>query len=239
MKATVSTIVDDIIQNKDVMVNVIDLKVYDDYTYYHSLNVAILAVAIGLGIGLNRETLNALGISAVLHDIGKRFVPKDILEKKGSLTAEEFDVIKEHSQIGYSYIRENLNLSSVSNVAILQHHERYDGSGYPFGKKEQNITPFARILSVVDVYDALTSKRPYHEPRLPHLALEYIEQESGKLFDPHVTKVFLKKIAPYPVGTDVELSNGYRGLVVEIIRRLRPDHPLRFNVEKMKFVILI
>lgn len=215
MKVLVSDIVDDIINNKDVMVNVIDLKVYDDYTYYHSLNVAVLSVAIGLGIGLNRDTLNALGVSAVLHDIGKKFISKELLEKKGSLTQEEFEIVKEHSQLGYSYIRENFNLSSVSNVGILQHHERFNGTGYPLGKKEKDITAFARILAVVDVYDALSSKRPYHEAQLPHIALEFIENEAGILFDPDVTKVFSKKISPYPVGMEVELSNGMKGLVAK------------------------
>jgi len=215
MKGMVSNIVDDIISNRDVLINVMDLKVYDDYTYFHSINVAVLSVAIGLGIGLNKDTLNALGVSAVLHDIGKKFISKDILEKKEKLTIEEFDIIKEHSQNGYVYIRENFNLSSVSNVAILQHHERYDGTGYPFGKKENDITAFARILAVVDVYDALTSKRPYHEAALPHVALEYIEKEAGKLFDPHVTNIFLKRIAPYPIGMEVELSDGTKGLVVK------------------------
>lgn len=215
MKGIVSNIVDDIISNKEVLINVMDLKVYDDYTYYHSINVAVLSVAIGIGIGLNRETLNALGISALLHDIGKKFVSKDILEKKGKLTSEEFDVIKEHSRNGFTYIRENFNLSAVSNVAILEHHERYDGTGYPVGKNGESITAFARILAVVDVYDALTSKRPYHEPMLPHLALKYIEDESGKLFDPHVANILIKRIAPYPVGMEVELSNGYKGIVMK------------------------
>lgn len=252
MKGMVSNIVDDIISNKEVLINVMDLKVYDDYTYYHSINVAVLAVAVGIGIGLNRETLNALGISALLHDIGKKFVSKDILEKKGKLTTEEFEVIKEHSRNGYVYIRENFNLSSVSNVAILEHHERYDGTGYPVGKKQDSITPFARILAVVDVYDALTSKRPYHEPQLPHLALKYIKDEAGKMFDPHAANILIKRIAPYPIGMEVELSNGYKGIVMKnyedlshrpLIKALTPENETVLldlkNDEELKDVTIV
>ncbi len=240
MKGIVSNIVDDIISNKEVMVNVIDLKVYDDYTYYHSINVAVLAVAIGAGIGLNRDTLNALGIAALLHDIGKKFVSKDILDKKGKLTDEEFEVIKEHSRNGFNYIKENFNLSSVSSVAILQHHERYNGSGYPFGKSKNNIPAFARILAVVDVYDALTSKRPYHEARLPHLAIEFMKENSGELFDPDVIKVFLKRIAPYPIGLEVELSNGKKGIVYKNYEEIshRPVVKVKLNEDEFEYLDL-
>lgn len=211
----ITSIVDDVIENKDVMINMIDLKVFDDYTYYHSVNVAVLAIATGIGVGLNRDTLNALGVAGILHDIGKRFVSKEILDKKGKLTEKEFDVVKDHSYFGYSYIKENFNLSAVTNVAILQHHERYNGTGYPHGKKEKDISAFARILAVVDVYDALISKRPYHDAKLPHLALDFIIKESGNLFDPDVVRVFTNRIATYPIGTEVELSNGMKGLVVK------------------------
>lgn len=215
IRQLVSGIVDDVVDNKDVMINMIDLKVFDDYTFYHSVNVAILAIATGIGVGLNRATLNALGVAGILHDIGKKFIPKEILDKKGRLTEKEFEAVKDHPYFGYAYIKHNFNLSAVINVGILQHHEKFDGSGYPMGKKAKEISAFARILTVADVYDALISKRPYHDAMLPHLALEFINGETGKSFDPDVVRIFTKKIAPYPVGIEVELSNGMKGLVIK------------------------
>jgi HD-GYP domain-containing protein (c-di-GMP phosphodiesterase class II) len=152
----------------------------------------------------------------MLHDIGKKFTPIEILTKPGSLTTEELNTIKEHPSNGYHFIKKYFpTISATTYVGILQHHERYDGSGYPSGIKGEDITIFGRILAVCDVYDALVSDRPYHNAHLPSEALEFIQGGSGTMFDPNVVLVFSFKIAAYPLGTAVKLSNGEVGIVVE------------------------
>lgn len=211
----VEKIIDEILDNKNMMINMIDLKVFDEYTFYHSVNVAVLSIVVGATLNLNRLELYKLGMAALLHDIGKVFVPKSILEKNGKLTDEEFAQMKKHSELGYSYLKDKYNIPVHSYVGVLQHHERYDGKGYPYGKKGEDISLFGRIISVADVYDALTSDRPYRKAMLPSEAMEYIMGNSGTMFDPQIVKIFLKKVAAYPVGTVVRLSNGWSGLVIE------------------------
>lgn len=215
LQEIMSEIVEQILENKEVQVNVIDLKSYDEYTYLHSINVAVLAVVTGFALNLPKEELNFLGIAGILHDIGKRFVSTDILRKPGKLTEDEFKRVKEHSIDGYHYIRENFNIPIKSYGGILDHHERYDGSGYPHKKIGKHISLFGRILAVVDVYDALVSNRPYHKAILPSEAWEYLLGGSGTQFDPQVVQAFSKKIAIYPLGTQVVLSNQMSGIVVK------------------------
>ena len=208
-------LVDQIFENKDVQVNVIDLKNYDEYTYLHSINVAVLSVVTGLALGLSKEELILLGIAGILHDVGKRFISTELLNKEEELTKEDWKQIKEHSKDGYHYIRENFNLPIKSYIGILDHHERYDGNGYPNKKEGQKISLFGRILAVADVYDALVSNRPYHKAILPSDAWEYLLGASGSQFDPQVVEAFSKKVAIYPLGTQVNLSNKLSGIVVK------------------------
>ena len=133
---------DELLENKDVMVNMIDLKNFDNYTYAHSVNVAVLSIIIGIALDLNRNTLIKLGLGAILHDIGKVFINKGILNKPGKLTEVEFSKIKKHSMLGYKYIRDRFKLPTISHGAILEHHERYDGTGYP-PTNAAKISPFS------------------------------------------------------------------------------------------------
>jgi HD-GYP domain-containing protein (c-di-GMP phosphodiesterase class II) len=209
-------IVDEILSTKEIIVNMIDLKIYDDYTYYHSVNVAVLSIIVGTALKFQKEQLIQLGMSAILHDIGKKFTPIEILSKPAKLTPEEFKVIQEHSTNGYHFIKKFFpTISSTTYVGILQHHERYDGTGYPSGVAGENITIYGRILAVCDVYDALVSDRPYHKAHLPSEALEFIQGGSGSMFDPIIVKAFTAKVASYPLGTVVQLSNGEAGIVVK------------------------
>ena len=224
ISSQVESIVDELFTNKDVMVNILDLSSYDDYTCSHSLNVAILSIVLAMGMGFPRSETVGIGGGALLHDIGKVFVSKSILQKNGPLTNEEFDLVKKHPRDGYNYITKRYNIPLRHCDTILDHHEKYDGSGYPNGKKGTDISIFGRICAVADVYDALVSKRPYRDALPPCECVEYIMGGTGTLFDPKVVDVFTQHIAPYPVGTSVKLSNGWTGLVVEnyISYSLRP-----------------
>lgn len=215
VKDSVNDIVHEIVAAKSATYIMTDLKLYDDYTYYHSANVAVIAIVLGLSMGLNNSGLYKLGMGALLHDIGKMFIPKDILEKNGRLTEEEFKIIKTHSLKGNEYLKEKWDIPSDSNLAVLTHHEKFDGTGYPYGIKGEKIPLFGRILMVADVFDALSSDRSYRKAYSPIESIEYIIDNSGKLFDPDVIDAFIERVSPYPVGTHVILSNGLKGLVVE------------------------
>jgi len=220
----VESIVDELFNNRDVMVNMLDLSSYDNYTCSHSLNVAVLSIVLAMGMGFPRSETVGIGAGAILHDIGKVFVNKSILQKNGSLTDEEFAIIKKHPKDGYDYISKRYHIPLRHCDTILDHHEKFDGSGYPNGKKGTDISLFGRICAVADVYDALASKRPYREAIAPCECVEYIMGGADTLFDPKVVDIFSQRIAPYPVGTSVKLSNGWVGLVVEnyISYSLRP-----------------
>jgi len=215
IKKLIRNVVDEIFHNRRVMLDIIDLRAYDDYTYNHSLNVAVLSTIIGISLGLNKEALNELAMGALLHDIGKMFVDKNILNKPGRLTPEEFEHIKKHSALGYDYMRNYFDISQNSKIIALQHHEQYNGNGYPNGLAGEEIMQYGRIACVADVYDALTSDRPYRKSMLPSDAIEFIMSGFGTIFDPKVVDAFTKKVAPYPVGTCLRLSSGEICIVVE------------------------
>jgi len=215
IKDLVNQIVDEISADKNTTLNMLDLKVFDDYTYYHCVNVAVISIILGVAAQYPTSTLYKLGIGALLHDIGKVFLSKAIIEKKEKLTEVEFEEMKKHCIYGSRYLRDRWEVPYESNVAVLTHHERFDGSGYPHNLKHEKIPEFGRIITIADVFDALTSDRPYRKAMPPSEAVEYIMGGSGVMFDPVFVDIFTRRIAPYPVGTCVELSNGLIGIVVE------------------------
>lgn len=208
-------IIEDILNNDVLLVNMIDIKLFDEYTFEHSVNVAILSLIMGVSLDLNENELYELGIGALLHDIGKVFIPNEILNKKGRLEKEEFNTIKEHSSLGYNLLKNNELISRNSLNAIIDHHERWDGSGYPNNKKKEEISLFGRIVGICDVYDALTSNRVYKNAVLPSEAMECIIGGSGTDFDFELVKVFYRIIATFPLGTIVKLSNGRKAIVIK------------------------
>lgn len=214
LKNIIENIVDELFGNPDMVVNMVDMKIYDDYTFFHSTNVAILSLVVGVAAGLNKYDLHMLGMAAILHDIGKVYIPKDILNKNGKLTDEEMSIMKGHAYEGYSHLS-NFNLPVLFKRGVLDHHERYDGDGYPNRLKGEQISLFGRIISISDVYDALTSDRPYRKGLLPSEAMECIMGGGGSHFDPSLVEIFTTKVAPYPTGTYVLLSDGREGIVVE------------------------
>ncbi|KOA20616.1 cyclic di-GMP phosphodiesterase response regulator RpfG [Clostridium homopropionicum DSM 5847] len=209
------SVIGEILRNKSVMINMIDIKNYDDFLFSHCVNVAVLSSVIGIALNLEDSKLEKLVASAMLHDIGKVFIPKELLTKE-ELTEEEEKILKSHPEKGYRYIKTYHNSIAVTSyVGILQHHERFDGKGYPDGKKGEKISLFGRILCLCDIYDKLITERPHRKASLPSEAIEYIMAYNGSVFDPKLVKVFLKKVAPYPLGTIIQLSNGQKSIVVE------------------------
>ncbi|MBC3804777.1 HD domain-containing protein [Acetobacterium fimetarium] len=234
MQNQIETIIDEILNNKSTMINMIDLKVFDDYTYFHSVNVAVLSIVLGVSMGLKKQALSDLGIGAILHDIGKIFISKQILCKNGMLTDDEFGAIKKHSQYGYDYIKKEFNMSHSARLGILDHHEKYEGGGYPNSSIGDEISLFGRIISIADVYDAMTSDRSYRKAIIPSEVIEYIMGNSETIFDPELVDIFIKKIAPYPTGTCVELSNGLTGIVIENYENYCMRPKIRIYKDKKK-----
>lgn len=215
----ISTIVNDVLSQiickPKLLVNIIDLKTFDDYTYFHSVNVGVISMSIGAHMGMSRYSLRKLGIGAFMHDLGKLYIPKEILNKPGKLTHEEMEIMKTHPLEGFMHINDKIKMPEDVRQSILDHHERPDGLGYPEGKIESQISRLGSIISVADVYDALTSNRPYRKAWPPAEAIEYIMGSINSQFSENIVNSFLKKVAPYPVGTMVKLSNGAVGIVMK------------------------
>ncbi len=239
--ALAEELIDNILSNNNILVSLVDIKTMDNCTYDHSVNVAVLSLVIGLGIRLNRLHLRDLCIGALIHDIGKVLVPKNIILKEGPLNSEEYEVIKGHTEKGYDYLRNISGLTTGIRLIAQQHHERVDGLGYPKGLKGDEISLLSKIVAVADVYDALTSNRPYRKAMLPNEALEYIMAYSGRMFDHSVVTAFSKIVVPYPNGTVVKLSNGDIGIVLETPFNypLRPDVRIIKSSQKSKIGRLI
>ena len=214
-KKRIEITLEKILNDDDLMINMKDLKTFDEYTYKHSVNVTVISMIIGTSLKLSYKEMFNLGRAALLHDIGKMFVSKEILNKPGKLDASEMEIMKNHSQFGYKYLKKRYGFSTLTYNGVLDHHEKYDGTGYPNNKKGKEISLLGRIINVADVYDALTAERSYKRGLLPSEAMEYIMGGSGSHFDPEIVEIFIKKIAPYPLGTCIKLSNGYEGIVVE------------------------
>lgn len=223
-------LVETIASNENIRISIGDLKSYDDYTYFHSLSVAVLSIAIGTKLNLPPMKLKKLGLCALLHDIGKMSISKDIINKPGKLTDEEFEIIKTHPKCGSDYLRSNYLVDEETAMGVESHHEHFDGTGYPHGLKGKEIPLFGRIIAVADVYDSVTSNRSYRDPSQPNDAFELIMGSSYTHFDAEIVTAFLHKIEPYPIGSVVRLSNNEVGIIVHTDDEL----PLRPTVKILK-----
>ena len=205
-----------ILAGRDKMYHMVNVRVADDYTFFHSVNVAALSVMLGVKTGnLDLEQLNKLAAAALLHDVGKRYVEADVLNAKRSLTEEERILVVQHPKLSYDFLTEHYDFAPEVCDGVLEHHEWYNGCGYPMRRSGYEISYFARIIKVADVFDALTSKLPYHDPISPSGAVDYILGNTGSEFDPDLAELFTGKIAIYPTGCEVMLSDGRTALVTE------------------------
>jgi len=189
----VGELVENIIEDPESIYSLVFLKGYDYYTYTHSVNVGVLSVGLAVQIGLDKERIRRLGLGAILHDIGKTQIPHEIVNKQGKLTDTEYNVIKQHVVRGYEILKAQKEVPEVSLIAVLQHHEKLSGRGYPFGIKGKDIQLFGRITSIADCYDSLTTRRPYKPPLTPYFALSIIVKEKGD-YDPELLKAFVKML---------------------------------------------
>lgn len=201
-----------------------NLQGFDDYTYTHCLNVSLVCHTIGQWLGFNNEKLMHLSVAGLLHDIGKTKIDKSILDKPGKLTEEEFEEMKKHPIYGFQAI-EKQDIPYNIKMAVLMHHERYDGSGYPLNAKNNQINDFAKIVAIADVYDALTSNRPYRNKFDPFQVIRQFEQEYFRLLDTKFLMTFLQNIAYCYLDSWCVLSTGEEGKIVFINKHM-PSKPI-------------
>jgi HD-GYP domain-containing protein (c-di-GMP phosphodiesterase class II) len=213
-KKLVSELAENVVTNPTALVWLTQLKNKDQYTSLHSLNVCVLSLFFGRSMNLPMDQLHTLGLGALLHDVGKLKVPSEVLNKPGRLTTEEFGVMKKHTVFGYDLMKNQDVLHKEALDIIIQHHERLNGSGYPHNLEHGQISHFSKLVSIVDVYDAITSNRVYHKETTPFNALNDIYKHREKEFDSHLVEQFIKCLGIYPIGSLVELNTGQVGVVV-------------------------
>lgn len=206
----------DLSTHKDVMVNLTHLHGMDGYFFHHAVNVAVLAGIVGMAKGYNRNQMIDLGVGALLFDIGMTQLPKNLWGKRTNLNDEERQRIQFHTEDGFTILRNQPNISVISAHCAFQHHERYDGSGYPRNLKESEIHEYAQIVGLADFYDALISPRPFRVGYTPNEAVEYLFACGNQLFELELVKSFLSHIAIYPVATTVKLNTGHVGVVSHV-----------------------
>ena len=209
----VDYMVDSVFNNQDALLSLSRLKDYDNYTFTHSVNVSILAIALGRRLNLSREDLGMLGMGGILHDVGKMLVPDDILNKPGVLTEKEFKEMKNHVTYGVDLLSKSQEINDRSIYLASQHHEKFDGSGYTTGMPGADIHLFGKIGSICDVYDAMTTKRAYGDTPSPAVALKRIYGWKGQNFDPDLVDRFIMCLGIYPIGGLVRLDSGEVGVV--------------------------
>ncbi|MCK8060869.1 MULTISPECIES: HD-GYP domain-containing protein [unclassified Fusibacter] len=206
-------------------IDFIDIKSRETYSYEHSVYVAVLSYILGKFSGLNPQDLRNLLIGAIFHDIGMAYLDETIFMKNGKLDLQEFVKIKEHPQLGYEFIKNQVFANSFIKVITLQHHERLDGSGYPNKISGDEIHRLPRYVAITDIYDAMTSDRPYSNAVPAHNAIDYLMGAAVDKLDYKLTKKFIDKIMPYPVGTIVKLTNGVIA-VVDAVNENMPRKPV-------------
>jgi HD-GYP domain-containing protein (c-di-GMP phosphodiesterase class II) len=219
-------IVDDLAGAGEQIMDLIDLKSFDNYTFMHSVNVSVLTVLTAVNVGkFTALELRDMAMAALLLDIGKSHIPIEIVQKQGRLNPDEFARMKKHTAIGYEILLHKSSMKPLIASVALQHHEYYNGSGYPNALVGEKIHIWSRYTALADVYDSLTSDRSYKRRLPPLVGLEYLKLGSGTHFDPACLDQFVKNIAPYPAASTVLLSTGETAVVVTNDTK-KPDRPL-------------
>lgn len=234
MMPELSRLMDDIIYEmtgfKEKQLEYIDIKNTNSYLYSSAINVALISVLIGWELGLNTDMINELFMGGIFHDIGMAMLPPEIVYKKEPLVLEEKRHILHHPTKGYDYLKDKSFLSSYVRAVTFGHHEHVDGTGYPNRKSGEEIHLLTQIIGIADIYDAMTSDRPYRQAMPANEALEYIMSVAGTHYSMDIVKAFIKKINPFPVGSLVKLGDGQ----IAVVRNVPAEMPLRPQISIIK-----
>lgn len=221
MNLVVQTMVDHILEDRSAFLGLTNIRMYDEYTFAHSVNVALLAVSLGTFLSLEKSQIAALGVAGLMHDIGKVNVPSEIINKPGALTDEEWEALKRHPVEGALILSGTPALSKMAIVAAFEHHQHSGARGYPLMDGEISPHPFSQIVSLADAYDAITAARVYYTAQIPpDQAIRILIQKRGTSFNPFLVNTFVKMVGVFPVGTVVRLDTGETGLVKQQTSKL-------------------
>lgn len=234
VKDQVNNIVESVLRNRDALLCLASLKEYDNYTFIHSVNVSILAVSFARQLELPKNQLISIGLGGLLHDIGKTQIPENILNKPGKYTAEEYKIMKRHVSLGVDILNKHDNIPHDAMLFTSQHHERYNGTGYPQRLYGEKISLIGQVGAISDVYDAITYDRVYHKASSCHGTVKMLYEWSDTHFDRAIIEKFIQCIGIYPFGSFVELNTGHCGIVVSINHNilLRPNVLILFDENK-------
>ena len=227
-----------VMRNPGALISLARLKTADDYTYMHSVAVCALMIALAGKLGFQEAQTREAGMSGLLHDLGKALIPMEVLNKPGKLTDEEFRIVKGHPGEGHRLLVEGGTANPVPLDVVLHHHEKVDGSGYPHGLTGEQISVFAKMGAVCDVYDAITSNRPYKAGWDPAESIRKMTEWCNGHFDARIFQAFVKSIGIYPVGSLVRMSSGRLGVVTEQSERslLVPRVRVFFSSQSMTYI---
>jgi len=214
-RALVEDISNSVLRQPHALISLARLKTADEYTYMHSIAVCALMIALARQLNLDDNMVREAGFAGLLHDIGKIGIPLKVLNKPGKLTDSEFAIVKSHPEVGAKILIDSYDVSPLVLDVCLHHHEKMDGTGYPHGLKGENISMFARMGAVCDVYDAITSNRPYKKGWAPADSIRKMAEWSKGHFDEIVFQAFVKTVGIYPIGSLVRLESGRLAVVVE------------------------
>ncbi len=215
VEPVVESMIDSVFRNQDALLPLARLKDHDNYTFQHSVSVCALLVSFARGLKMERALIKQIAIGGLLHDVGKARVPDEILNKPAKLTEAEFAKMKSHVVQSILILQNTPGISQIALDVAAQHHERFDGTGYPNKLKGEQISLYGRMGAIVDVYDAITSDRVYHKGMTPTAALGRLLEWSKYHFDPDLVRAYIKCVGIYPSGSLVRLESGRLGIVLE------------------------
>jgi len=221
---TTDALVDSVYRNQDALSCLTRIQSKDSYLLEHSLNVAILMSIFAKHLGFEQRIIKELTLGAFLHDIGKVLLPKEILNKRNSLSEQEKKILKSHVALGAKLLEDSPEISHIAMKMIREHHEKQDGTGYPQGLVAKEISKYGKMIAIVDKYDRLTCERPYKKSIFPISAFKTLASESPALYDEELVEKFIQCLGVYPVGTLVKLNSGKLGLISKLNKQ-RPLHP--------------
>lgn len=231
-KQMTNTLVDELCRSHGTLVNFVDMRTKADYLFHHSVNVCILSVMTGINLDFDELRLRDLGVGAMLHDVGMTLIDQKLVNKADRATEVELAEIRRHPSLGFDILRKNPDISLMSAHCAYQHHERFDGSGYPRNLHDKKIHQFAQIVALADVYDALTTDASYRKAVPVYEAVAIICRAAGRYFNEEIVEKFVANIAPYPIGSAVRLSNNQVGVVVDITKDFKTKPVVRIIADE-------
>ncbi len=201
--------------NIDILIAMVRLKGISEFTFSHSVNTTVLCLSVATSLKLNYSDIKRFGCGVLLADLGMTSYPSRLIQRPSGLSRKEVEEIQKHPEYTVNFLKKNGVNDPLIETIIIQHHERFDGSGYPNGLKGEDIHAISKLFAIADVYNAMTSSRPHRQGIPPHMVNAEILSEAGTKFDPKITKLFIKHVGVFPVGNMVELTSGRLGLVAD------------------------